>query len=206
MIVHVSSTSPAGDSQRSNNPANANGAASFMPMWIGCLVPDGRLLPFVEAVGRKKAAMALERGAKRRLFGERFRARVDHPIADRRILGPARHEAPADVDEFALSRRLARGRSARPASARCCSAGACAAGTARRRPAPAPLVACAVRIGRTCRDRALHGLGARRDRPAACARCARPAACPSRRRRRRRQRRPAAPSGSPRFPRRAWSP
>jgi hypothetical protein len=40
MMAHVSSTSPAGDSQRSNNPASAKGAPSFMPMWIGCLAPE----------------------------------------------------------------------------------------------------------------------------------------------------------------------
>jgi len=52
------------------------------------------LLPFVEAVGGYQAAVALEGGAERGLFGERFAARVDEPVADGCILGPARYQAP----------------------------------------------------------------------------------------------------------------
>ena len=84
-------------SQRSNRPAKPNGAPSLRPTCTGCL-PPARRLPLVEAVGRNQAPMLAKGGAERRLLGDRFGARVDHLRADRRILGPARHEAPAHLD------------------------------------------------------------------------------------------------------------
>ena len=42
------------------------------------------------------------RHPERRLVGDRLAARIDHPRADRRVLGPARNEAPAHAHELAL--------------------------------------------------------------------------------------------------------
>ena len=50
--------------------------------------------PFIEAVGRKQAAAAGQCRPKRRLFGERFRAGVDHAAADSGVARPGRHQSP----------------------------------------------------------------------------------------------------------------
>ncbi len=57
-------------------------------------------VPLVEAVRQHQAAAAAVGGAVRRLFGNRLGPRVDHLVADGRVLGPGRHEPPAQRHQF----------------------------------------------------------------------------------------------------------
>src|SRR5439155_20452884 len=58
------------------------------------------LLPLVEAVGGDNAALALERTLERVARQQLVGARVDHSVADLRVLGPERHEPPAhDIED-----------------------------------------------------------------------------------------------------------
>src|SRR5207248_2765110 len=65
----------------------------------------GQLFPFVEAVSRNQTSAELERVAKGRRGGGRFRARVDRPGADGRVLGPVGNQAPAHQGELARGTR-----------------------------------------------------------------------------------------------------
>ena len=42
-------------------------------------------------------------GTIRRFLGDGLGARVDHAIADRRVLGPERHQAPTQRDELLIA-------------------------------------------------------------------------------------------------------
>ncbi len=59
------------------------------------------LFPLIKAVGQYQAASPAIRSAVSRLFGNGLGTRVDHPVADGRILCPERHESPAKFREFA---------------------------------------------------------------------------------------------------------
>ena len=72
------------------------------------LLPRGGLLPLVEAERRKDAAALGERLAERGLLSRGLDPRVDQPIADREVLRPRGHQAPAQRAQLPF--RLAAGR------------------------------------------------------------------------------------------------
>ncbi len=209
-MVQVSSTSPSADSQRSYRPPKAEQrrrpSSRCASAACATCAPVPTRHPLVEAVGGQQAAMAAIRHPERRLVGDRLAARVDHLGADRGVLRPARHEAPAHAHEFALpvgadahdghvGRR-------RDVVARACTSGGCASPKAARSLPDG----CAIHSGRTSSGpppgglpRRVSGARGRRHR-AGGARTSPPAACPSTRRRRRPPRRRAAPSGLPPSP------
>ena len=81
----------------------ADGLAIPAPDQVGLLGSPALPLPLVEARCRHDAAAGAERGAEGRLVGHAFRAGVDHPVADGRVLGPGGDQAPADGDQLALA-------------------------------------------------------------------------------------------------------
>src|SRR6185436_8528297 len=60
-------------------------------------------LPLVETIGRQQASVPAIGHLERRLVGKGLSARIDHPRADRGVLGPPWHEAPAHAYELAVS-------------------------------------------------------------------------------------------------------
>ena len=78
----------------------------------GCLLRLaglGQLLgrvPLEVAVGRQQAAPLRERPLERRLLRDGLHPGVDHPVADRGVLGPGRDQPPAEHPELALRRLL----------------------------------------------------------------------------------------------------
>ena len=61
-------------------------------------------IPLEVAVGGQQAASDGEGPLERRLLGDRLHPGIDHPAADRRVLGPRRHQAPGQHPQLALGR------------------------------------------------------------------------------------------------------
>src|SRR6185295_17199336 len=77
--------------------------------------------PFVKAVRRHQTTAREKKVSESWPFRQRLGARVDHLVADRLILGPIRHQAPAHRPRFDGAGALDDGSDA-SASARYCSA------------------------------------------------------------------------------------
>jgi hypothetical protein len=103
LTVQVSTISPVARSyQPSHRPAKPMGSAIPAPDQVGLLGSPALPLPLVEAGSWHDAAPAAEGRAEGRLVGHAFRPGVDHPVADRRVLGPGRNQPPADGDQLAV--------------------------------------------------------------------------------------------------------